>query len=103
MQLCGFTFVRPDRGGGVVLILHVNYRWCNPYHLTVKDTLYCRDLELLAVSLRQYYLPREFTHIFAVCVYIPPRADVGAACEMIHTSVAQLQTQHPKAHFFQRL
>ena len=83
MELFGFT----------------NNRLCNLSHLTVKDTLCCHNLELLAVSMRQYYLPREFTQVIAVCVYIPPRADAGAACEIIHMSVARLQTQHPKALF----
>lgn len=94
VELSGFMAVRADRdtktsskskGGG--LILYTNNRWCNPSHLTVKDTLCCRYLELLAVSMRPYYLPREFTQVIAVCVYIPPRADAGAACETIHQQV----------------
>lgn len=102
----GFTSVKANRdtkacgkskGGG--LILYVTNRWCNPSHVTVKDTLCCCDLELLAVSMRPYYLPREFTHVIAECVYIAPRADAGAACEIIQSSVAQLQTQHSKALF----
>lgn len=60
---------------GAGLILYLNNRWCNPSHVTVKDTLCCCDLELLAVSMRPDYLPREFTHVIAVCVYFPPRAD----------------------------
>lgn len=70
VDLLGFTAVRADRdtqasgkskGGG--LIMYVNNRWCNPGHVSVKTASCCRDLELLAVSLRPYYLPREFSHV----------------------------------------
>ncbi|KAI3352795.1 hypothetical protein L3Q82_019369, partial [Scortum barcoo] len=66
-----------SKGGG--LIMYVNNRWCNPGHISVKTVSCCPDLELLAVSLRPYYLPREFSHVITVCVYIPPRAD-AATC-----------------------
>ncbi|KAI3355347.1 hypothetical protein L3Q82_017888 [Scortum barcoo] len=87
VDLLGFTAVRADRdtkasgkskGGG--LIMYVNNRWCNPGHISVKTVSCCRDLELLAVSLRPYYLPREFSHVITVCVYIPPRADARSHC-----------------------
>lgn len=104
VELPGFATVRADRdtgacgksrGGG--FILYVNSRWCNPGHLNVKAVKCGRDCELLAVSLRPYYLPREFTRVIAVCVYIPPRANAEAAAEAVHTTVAGLQTQHPEA------
>ncbi|KAI3351338.1 hypothetical protein L3Q82_005877 [Scortum barcoo] len=50
-----------------------------------------------SVSLRPYYLPREFSHVITICVYIPPRADAATACEKIHSVTARLQTQHPEA------
>lgn len=59
--------------------------------------LCCKDLELLALSLRPYYLPREFGHVITLCVYIPPSADAATAHEKIHTVTAKLQTQHPEA------
>ncbi|KAI3363082.1 hypothetical protein L3Q82_011534 [Scortum barcoo] len=77
--------------------MYVNNRWCNPGHISVKTVSCCPDLELLAVSLRPYYLPREFSHVISVCVYIPPRADAATACEKIHSVTARLQTQHPEA------
>ncbi|KAI3364497.1 hypothetical protein L3Q82_011283 [Scortum barcoo] len=89
VDLLGFTAVRADRdtkasgkskGGGLIIQSHV-----------------VRDLELLAVSLRPYYLPREFSHVITVCVYIPPRADAATSCEKIHSVTARLQTQHPEA------
>lgn len=77
----------------------MNNRWCNPGHVSVKMVLCCRDLELLAVSLQPYYLPREFSHVITVCVYILPSAHAATACGKIHTVTARLQTQHPEAFF----
>ena len=52
---------------------------------------------MLAVSLRPYYMPREFSHAIVVCVYIPTRATVEVACDTIYSVIAELQTQHPEA------
>ncbi|KAI3367289.1 hypothetical protein L3Q82_008332 [Scortum barcoo] len=49
------------------------------------------------VSIRPYYLPREFSHVIAITTYIPPSANADAACELLHSVVAQLQTEHPQA------
>ena len=76
----GFHTVRADRactksgkrkGGGIAV--YVNNRWCNPGHITVKDRICSPDNELLAVGLRPYYLPREFSHAYIGCVYSPVR------------------------------
>lgn len=56
-----------------------------------------RDIELLAVGLRPYYMPIEFSHTIAVVVYVPPRAHAETACDVIHATIARLQTQHPDA------
>ncbi|KAI3374145.1 hypothetical protein L3Q82_006004 [Scortum barcoo] len=102
-ELDGFTLLRADRskesgkrkGGG--LAVFVNDRWCNPGHITVKEQHCCKDIELLAVSMRPYYLPREFTHALTVVVYIPPSANADAACDVLLSAVSRLQTQHPDA------
>ncbi|XP_065817350.1 uncharacterized protein [Labrus bergylta] len=104
VTLDGFHLVRADRsaresgkkkGGGIAM--YVNERWCNSGHITVKEQRCTKDAELLAVSIRPYYLPREFSHVIAVTVYIPPSADAAAACELIHSVVSQLQTSHPQS------
>ncbi|XP_073668918.1 uncharacterized protein [Paramisgurnus dabryanus] len=104
VELTGFSIVRADRdpkrsgknkGGG--LALFVNTRWCNTGHVTVKEIICCPDIELLAVSLRPYYMPRELSHAIVVCVYIPPRALADNACEAIHSVVARLLARHPEA------
>lgn len=47
------------------------------------------------MSIRPHYLLREFSHVIVITVYIPPSANAAAACELLHTVVPQLQTQHP--------
>lgn len=98
VNMPGFTLVRADReaekcgktkGGG--LALHVNNMWCHPGHITVKERICSRDVEVLAVSLRPYYVPREFSHIVAMVVYIPPRAEPSSACDVIQDALARIQ------------
>lgn len=42
-------------------------------------------------------MPREFSHIVAIIVYIPPRADPTVACDVIQDTIARSQSQHPDA------
>lgn len=59
------------------LVVFINSRWYQPGHVTVKQQICNPDIELLVVSLRPYYLPRQFSHVFAVTVYIPPNAVIA--------------------------
>lgn len=63
----------------------------------MKEKTCCQDIELLAVGLRPYYVPREYSHIVAIVVYIHPRAVEAVACDVIHETVSRIQTQHPEA------
>ena len=79
--LDGFTVYRSDRtkesgktrGGG--LCIYINNRWCS--NVKIHTTLCSPNLELLTLSVRPFYLPREFSNIVLCCVYVPPRADGG--------------------------
>ncbi|XP_055367950.1 uncharacterized protein LOC129604646 [Betta splendens] len=100
-----FHLLRADRtensgkrkGGG--LAVFVNIRWCMPRHCTVKMKLCNRDIELLAVGMRPFYLPREFTHVIIIAVYVPPSANADTASETLLSVTSRLQTQHPQALF----
>ncbi|KAL6473956.1 hypothetical protein MHYP_G00175170 [Metynnis hypsauchen] len=104
VSIDGFQTIRADRGctesgkrkGGGLAVL-VNNRWCNPGHITIKERACCPDIELLAVGLRPYYLPREYSYAIIVTVYVPPSANPTSACDVIHSIIARLQTQHPSA------
>lgn len=83
------------KGGGLAVL--VNNRCCNPAHITIKERICSLDIELLAVGLCLYYLPREFLHVVMVTVYTPTSANPTSACDVIHSAIARLQTQHPSA------
>ena len=91
----GFTVYRGDRTvdsgkelgtGGVCLF--VNNRWCN--NVTVKDIKCTPKLELLVVSCRPYYLPREIPCIIFVIVYLP-EGHHTASEDIIIDTVSNLQ------------
>ena len=76
VSLGGFNLHRANRaeesgkrkGGG--LAVFVNDRWCKTGHTTVKEQLCCKDIELLAVSMRPFYLPRDFSHVVVIVAYV---------------------------------
>ena len=57
------------RGGGVCM--YINEAWCPRGNVTVIKHLNTCDVDLLSLSLRPRYLPREFGQVFVTCVYIP--------------------------------
>ncbi len=75
-ELDDFSCIRADRsessgksrGGGICV--YVSNNWCKQY--TVREKICDPDLELLCLSLRPFYLPREFGNIIVCAVYIPP-------------------------------
>ena len=81
------------KGGG--LAVFVNDSWCNSGHITVKEQVCSKDIKLLAVSMRPYYVLREFTQVIVLVVYTPPSANADVACDVLHSVTSSLQTQHP--------
>lgn len=63
-----------SRGGGVCF--YVNQRYCNT--VVIRERICTADVELLSISLRLFYLPREFQQLFFTLVYIHPRANASA-------------------------
>lgn len=68
-----------SRGGGVAL--YVNSRWCT--NAIVKNRVCTPDVEILCVQCRPFYLPREFSCVVFVVVYVPPSSDTTRAAESI--------------------
>lgn len=97
IEVQGFSFIRADRsassgksrGGGICVF--VNGRWCS--HTTVKSTVCNPDIELLCLSLRPFYLPREFGNILICVVYVPPSGKAANAVSVIRDCI-QVQLQH---------
>ena len=104
MAIPGFSTVQADRDvissgkkKGKGIALSVSERWCNLGHVHVKKRLCSPDIELLTLLMRTHYLPREFTSAIIISVYVPPSADAAVACDVIHSTLGQIQMQHPNA------
>ena len=68
IQLTGYTL---HEGGG--LCIFVNNRWCTK---SKEVSRFCSpEVEYLMISCRPHYLPREFSSILFVAVYLPPQTD----------------------------
>ncbi len=103
IDIDGFTVLRCDRnldvtnkksGGGVCI--YVNERWCK--NITVKEKYCDKNIELLTVSLRPFYLPREMNNIFCTVVYIPPcESDRNLAVSKIQDIVENIENENPDA------
>ncbi len=101
IQIEGFSHVRLDRDansgktkGGCVCIF-IRDSWCR--NIAIREKICNPDLELLCVTLRPHYLPREFTNIFVCPVYIPPSGNVNRAAKQITDCVHHLLQSKPDA------
>ena len=79
---CEQTALTPPekrKGGGVGV--YVSDKWCKQF--TVKETICSPDVELLCLSMRPHYLPRQFGNIIIAAVYVPPSGNAGRAAACI--------------------
>ena len=77
LDITGYTAIRADRdntkaqkkghGGGVCFL--VSDTWCT--HFNIREQHCTKDYEILTVSFRPFYLPREFGQITIILAYIP--------------------------------
>ncbi len=57
---------------------------------------HCSSLvEFMVVKCRPFYLPREFTAIVIVAVYIPPCANAKDALRELYSVISEQQTNNP--------
>ena len=85
-----------EHGGGVCV--YVSNKWCSD--ITVKNTGCSKDIEFISLSLRPFYLPREFGRIFLTVVYIPPDAHYRTAADVISDIVQGQESVAPDAPKF---
>lgn len=83
------------KGGGVCFM--INNKWCIAWTVSTLSSGCSPHLEYLSIKYRPFYLPREFTSIIALAVYIPPHADTGTALSELHDVLYTLQNKHPYA------
>ncbi len=89
------TLSGKSRSGG--LCVYSNKEWCNNAAVLSK---HCSPLvESMFVKCRPFYLPREFTAIVIVAVYIPPCADAKDALRELYSAISEQQTNNPDGFF----
>lgn len=96
LELEGFSCVRADRtvssgkDRGRRICVYVSKNWCHQH--TIRETICTPDLELLCISMRPFYLPREFGNITLCATYIPPSGNAVTAAKCVADCVhCQLQ------------
>ncbi|KAI4893078.1 hypothetical protein NFI96_011541 [Prochilodus magdalenae] len=102
-QLAGWQLFQADRnqlsgkarGGG--LCVYINKGWCT--NCVVVNALCSEATEQLTVKCRPHYLPREFTAVFVIAVYIAPDANANNALKELHDNISSLQNKHPEAFY----
>jgi len=101
LEMEGFTLIRFDRnnssnkktGGGI--IVYVNNKFCSNYN--VITSVCTPEVEILLLNLRPYFLPREFTNIFFLAIYIPPQSSYDVAKEIIERIVSDSLRKKPNS------
>lgn len=99
----GFKTFRGDRtvdsgkqvGGG--LIVYVNEQYCHPNNVSIKSHTCTPNSEILTVSVRPYYIPREFSHVVVMAIYVPHRTLAKEAVEEIQAAVHRVESASPDA------
>ncbi|PIK33172.1 hypothetical protein BSL78_30013 [Apostichopus japonicus] len=104
MYIDGFKLLRGDRNldlaakqKGEGVCLYVNNRWCHPNNAILKGHFCSPNIEILTVGLRPYYIPREFSHVIHLTVYIPNRNVARDAAKDLSTVIQDLEIAHPYA------
>jgi hypothetical protein len=61
---------------------------------------YCSpEVEYLMISCRPYYLPREFSSVLSVAIYLPPQNKAGTktALKQLYKAIRKEENAHPEA------
>ena len=95
MGLCLFSEDAANKVESVCVSVHDG--WCN--NSKIIDTHCSPDIEVLTVSCRPFYLPRELTVVIVAAVYIPPDANVSTALSLLLASINKQQLAHPDGAF----
>ena len=84
-----------NKGGGVCV--YINNRWCSDVQLVEKHC--SADIKVLMVKCRPFYLPREFSAVFLLAVYMLLWANRTTALGLLHDTISKHETTHPDAVF----
>lgn len=82
----------PDTRSGS-LCVYINTECCKN---SILVSSYCSSLkEFVTVCCRPFYLPWEFTILFIIRVYIPPRATAKEALFELYAKISEPENTHP--------
>ena len=84
------------RGGGICIF--VKDSWCS--QITIRETECDPDIELLCLSLRPFYLPREFGNVIICAAYVPPSGNAATAASRLADCVHNQLQRTPGAPVF---
>ena len=79
------------------LCIFVNNSYCT---ISKEVSIFCSpEVEYLIISCRPHYLPREFSSVFFVVVYIPPQIEAGTktALNVLYSAISKEENDHPEA------
>ena len=105
IQLAGFTLHRQDRTAasgktrGIGLRIFINNNWCTKSNIKEVWWFFSPEVDYLMISCRPHYLPREFSSIFFVAVYLPPQTNTGTklALNELYMATSKQENAHSEA------
>ena len=85
------------RGGGVCLF--VNNSWCAMSNIKEVSRYCLPEVEYLMINCRPHNLPREFSSILFVAIYLPPQTDAGTktALNELYKAISKQENAHAEA------
>ena len=105
IELAGYSTHRQNRhatsgkmrGGGVCRF--VNNSWCAMSKIKEVSSYCSPEVEYLMISCRPHYLPREFSSVLFIAVYLPPQSEAGTktALKQLHKTISKEENAHPEA------
>ena len=75
--------------------MYVNEKWCK--NITVVEKNCDKNIEMLVVSLRPFYLPREINSIYTAVVYILPDSNYNEASDKLYGVMCSIENKSPDA------
>ena len=81
------------------MCLFVNNSWCAMSNIK-EFSRYCSpEVENRMISCRPHYLPREFSSVLFVAVYLPPESEAGikTALNQLYKAISKEENAHPEA------
>ncbi len=83
----------------ITVCFYINNSWCNERNVHSIKSFCSPDLEFHMLLCQPFWLPREFTAIIIMTVYIPPQAKTDQALRELYGNISEQETAHPDAAF----